>query len=135
MGAKETKFFNPELCLTEEEESERQRLEKELDQALEGELLSKKKQGECWAALRPLYSKPGCKSQWGKFVKSKGAVVSTVNGLIKRLNDGWSIEIGRWAGDQTVKTSRSPSGETLGSTVRPSTLSSLRGWEPSFSAT
>ena len=34
-------FFNPELRLTEEEESERQRLVKELDEALSAELLSK----------------------------------------------------------------------------------------------
>ncbi len=45
-----------------------------------------------------------------------------------------SIEIGVRLRDQTVKTNRFPSAETLGSAVRPSTLSSLCGCEPSFSA-
>jgi len=88
-------FFNPELRLTKEEDEERQRLGKELDQALSAELLSKKKQAECWAALRPLYSKPGCKGRWKTFVESKGPEfnVRTINGQIKRLNDGWEESV------------------------------------------
>ena len=94
MGKRETpEFFNPDLRLTEEEESERQRLVNELDEALSAELLSKKKQAQCWAALRPLYSKPGCKGKWEKFITSKGCKKSTVNGLIKRLNDGWEESV------------------------------------------
>jgi hypothetical protein len=90
---KKANFFDPDLRLIESEETERKRLVEELDQALSGELLSKKKQAECWSLLRPLYSKPGCKSQWGKFVKSRGQSASTVNGLIKRLNDGWETSV------------------------------------------
>lgn len=96
MGKREkAEFFNPELRLTKEEESERRRLEKELDKALSVELMSKKKQAECWAALRPLHSKPGCKGGWKKFVESKGPEFNlrTVNGLIKRLNDGWEESV------------------------------------------
>jgi hypothetical protein len=43
--------------------------------------------------LNPLYSKPGCKGKWKKFVTSKGHKVSTVNGLIKRLKDGWEESV------------------------------------------
>jgi hypothetical protein len=89
MGAKQSKFFNPDLHLSKEEEAERKKLVRKLDKALATGLRSKKEEVECWALLNPLYSKPGCKGKWKKFVTSKGHKVSTVNGLIKRLKDGW----------------------------------------------
>ena len=91
---KKDKFFNPDLRLTEEEEAERRLLEEQLDEAISQELKSKEDQAKYWAALRPFYSKPGCKGKWRAFVASKGSKISTVNGLIKRLGDGWE-ESGR----------------------------------------
>jgi hypothetical protein len=90
MGKKKTeKFYNPELHLTKTEDLERKKLVRKLDKVLATGLRTKKEEAECWAALRPLYSKPGCQGKWKKFVTSKGGSVSTANGLIKRLNDGW----------------------------------------------
>jgi hypothetical protein len=89
MRANQSKFFNPELHLTKEEEAERKKLVRKLDKALALGIKSKKEEAECWALLNPLYSKPGCKGRWKKFVTSKGHKISTVNGLIKRLKDGW----------------------------------------------
>jgi hypothetical protein len=90
---KKDKFFNPELRLTKDEDAERKKLVRKLDKVLATGLRTKREEAECWVELRPLYSKPGCKSQWGKFVTSKGGSLSTVNGLIKRLNDGWEESV------------------------------------------
>ena len=94
MGKKKTeKFYNPELRLTREEDAERKKLVRKLDKALATGLRSKKEEAECWALLNPLYSKPGCNGKWKKFVTSNGHKISTVNGLIKRLKDGWEESI------------------------------------------
>jgi hypothetical protein len=94
MGKKKTeKFYNPELRLTKTEDVERKKLVRKLDKTLATGLRSKKEEAECWSRLRPLYSKPGCKGQWRKFVTAKGGSVSTANGLIKRLNEGWEESV------------------------------------------
>jgi len=90
---KTEKFYNPELRLTKEEETDRKKLVSKLDKALATGLRSKKEEAECWALLNPHYSKPGCHGKWKKFVESRGHRVSTVNGLIKRLKDGWEESV------------------------------------------
>jgi len=87
MAAK--KFANSKLHLTAKEEALRQKLLQQLDKALADFLPSRKQTARILTQLRPLYSKPGCKGRWTKFLTSKRIAVSTANDLIRRYKNGW----------------------------------------------